>query len=90
MFDEINPNTVHLPLPKALATKSAEIAVKIRATPKIADIEARAIAKFTKLTQLCQTAVDTHDTLPNITRRYRLSNTLQNYFEDTVWSKMRS
>lgn len=89
MFDEMNPNTVPLPLNTNHATRSAEIAHTLRQNPKITETEARAIARFTKLTQLCQQAVDSHDTLPNITRRYRLSETLHDYFEDTVWSQMR-
>ncbi len=89
MFDEMNPNTVHLPLNTAHATHAAEIAHTLRQNPKVAAIESRAIDRFTKLTQLCQTAVDSHETLPTITRRYRLSDSLQDYFEDTVWSKMR-
>lgn len=89
MFAEMDTDGIHLPLPAALASKSAEFAATLRSNPKIADIEARAIAQFTKLTQLCQTAVDSHDLLPTITRRYRLSDSLQTYFEDTVWSKLR-
>ena len=89
MFDEMNPNTVTLPLPKRLSNRSADIAHKIRQSPKIADIESRAIASYTKLKNLCQTAIDSHEILPNITRRYRLSDSIQDYFEETVWSKMR-
>jgi hypothetical protein len=89
IFDPMNPNTVDLPLPEPLATKSAEIAAQIRQNPKIADIEANAITAFTKLTQLSQQAVEAHTLLPNLTRRLRLSESLQGYFEDTVWSKMR-
>lgn len=90
IFDPMNPNTVALPLPKPLATRSAEIAAHIRQNPKIADVESHAIASFTKLTHLCQAAVNSHDILPTITRRHRLSDSLQTYFEDTVWSKMRA
>ncbi len=90
MFTEMDANSVSLPLPEPLATRSAEIAAQIRQNPKIADIESHAIASFTKLTHLCQAAVDSHEILPTITRRYRLSGSLQTYFNDTVWSKMRT
>lgn len=90
MFDKMNPNTTSLPMPRTLLDHAAQIAAQIRKTPQVADPEIKAISRYKKLTQLCQTAVDTHDLLPTFARRYRLSDTLHSYFEDTVWSKLRT
>jgi hypothetical protein len=90
MFAALDTDTVFLPLSAALAAKSAEIAAQIRANQQVAHIETACIARFETLKQLCQHAVDNHDTLPTFASRYRMSEDLQPYFEATVWSKMRA
>lgn len=88
MFDAFDTNDVPLPPDPATATRAAEFAGQMRANLFVGAEEAAATARHQTLIDLCHAAVEGHEGLRDVTLRYRYAHTLQDYFDQTVWSQM--
>lgn len=88
MFDAFDTNDVHLPPDPATAARAAHFARQMRANLFVGAEEATAIARHRALIDLCHAAVEAHAGLRDVTLRYRYAHSLQDYFQQTVWSKM--
>lgn len=90
MYDLFDTNDVSLPMPTLMAERMVEAAAQMRADAKVREVEAACIERFQHYSNLCHQAVEGCDALRDVTLRYRMDHLLKDYFEDTVWARMRT